>query len=170
MNKNVHVIVGVFLGLLATPAAAADSDANAVYERMAAAHRALDTAGLESVYAPEATYLSRNPRFDIHSRATILSGSRSFHNAARAKGGAIDIRIRIVDRKRFGDVYVDNGYVRSTYTASEGAVPTVTTGKFATVLARQSNGSWAIVTDADSDTPPAAFDDARPVAGLKFDR
>ena len=159
----------LWLGLTAAPAAATDAAANAVYDRMIAAHRALDKGQLETVYAPGATYLSRNGRLDIHSRPTIIRGSKGFHDAFRAKGGAVDIKIRVVERKRFGDVYVDNGYVRSTYRSGKDATPTVTTSKFVTVLARQPDGRCAIVTDADSDTPAAAFDNAARVAGLKFD-
>jgi ketosteroid isomerase-like protein len=167
MAKRLMILA---LGLLSAPAAASDAAANAVYDRMIAAHRALDTTQLETVYAPGATYLSRNGRFDIHSRPTILRGSKGFHDAFRANGGSVDIKIRLVERKRFGDIYVDNGYVRSTYISAKGAAPTVTTGKFATVLARQPSGSWAIVTDADSEAPAAAFDSAVPPAGLKFDQ
>lgn len=169
MTIGGKILTILALGLVSAPAGANDAAANAVYERMIAAHRALDTAQLETVYAPGATYLSRHGRLDIHSRPTIMRGTRGFHDAYRANGGSVDIRIRLVERKRFGDVYVDNGYVRSTYTSARGATPTVTTGKFATVLARQPSGAWAIVTDADSDAPPAAFDRAAPVDGLKFD-
>jgi hypothetical protein len=42
-------------------------------------------------------------------------------------------------------------------------------GKFVAVVAKQPDGSWAFVSDGDSDTPAASFDNARPVAGLKFD-
>jgi ketosteroid isomerase-like protein len=163
------VAVGLTLGLGAVPAIASDAEANQVYVRIAAAHAALDTARLDQVYSADATYLSRNGRHDIHKRETIMRGSKAFHRAYRAQGGSVAIKFRIVERKRFGDVYVDNGYVRSTHVAARGAKPTVTTGKFTTVLAKQASGAWAIVNDADSDAPSAAFDRASPVAGLKFD-
>lgn len=156
--------------MFATPAAASDQAANAVYERMVASYAALDPAGLEKVYAPNATYSSRNARMTIHDRKTLMSGLSGFQQQVKAKEGNVDIRFRIVERKRFGDLYVDHGYVRTAYTLEKGAAPTVTNGKFMTVLAKQPEGHWAIVSDADSDTPADAFDKAVPVEGLKFDR
>jgi len=169
---RIHLLRGTcFIGIVASaPAAASDADANAVYERMVASYAALDPAGLERVYAPNATYSSRNARATIHDRKRLMSGLTGFQQQVKGKGGSVDIRFRIVERKRFGDLYIDHGYVRTAYTLEQGGAPTVTYGKFMTVLAKQPEGHWAIVSDADSDTPPDAFDKAVPVEGLKFDQ
>lgn len=168
--SRVYVPIAAAL-LVAMPAAtrASDAEANAVYERMVASYAALDPVALETVYAADATYLSRNGKLDIHKRDRVMQGMRSFHEQLRVDGGKMEIKVRIVERKRFGDVYVDNGYVRSTYTPGKAQPARTTTGKFVTVLAKQPSGRWAFVTDADSDAPADAFDKASPVAGLKFD-
>lgn len=45
----------------------------------------------------------------------------------------------------------------------------VTYDKFVTVIAKPPDGDRAFVTDAEWETPAANFDNATPVAGLKFD-
>ena len=156
--------------LLPAAAEASDVEANAVYERMVASYAALDPTLLETVYAPDATYLSRNGKLDIHRRDMVMKGMRDFHEQLKANGGKVSMRFRIVERKRFGDVYVDNGYVRTTIIPAKDAPARTTTGKFVTVIAKQPAGHWSFVTDADSDTPAEAFDRATPVEGLKFDK
>lgn len=162
----------VTAALLAAPQAvcANDADANAVYARLAEGYAALDPAMMESVYAPGATYLPQDSGARIDTRETIMRGILGFQDKLRSTGGSLTLRFRLVDRKHFGDVYVDNGYVRTTIVSAKGAEPRVMTSKFATVLARQPDGRWAIVTDAASDTPADAFDQAAAVPGLKFDR
>ncbi|WP_147417674.1 YybH family protein [Sphingomonas cavernae] len=157
--------------LLAAPcvAQASDTEANAVYERMIAAYAKLDPALIESVYAPGATYLPQGSTARIDTRETIIRGVLGFQEQLRASGGSLSMKMRIVDRKRFDGVYVDNGYVRTTVIPASGAAPRVTTSKFATVVARQANGRWAIVTDAASATPAEAFDQAVAISGAKFD-
>lgn len=167
--RLVHALGWLVCASSSAAAGASDVAANAVYDRMIEAHRALRTDELETVYAPGASYLSRNGTFDIHGREQILRGTRRFHDQLRAGGGSITIRIRVVDRKRYGDLFVDTGYVRTTYVLKSDAPGTTTTGKFVTVLARQVGGDWAIVTDADADAPAAAFDAATAISGLKFD-
>jgi ketosteroid isomerase-like protein len=155
----------------AAPARAEHAGANAVYERMQAAVAAADPAPvLETVYAPEATYLPGGKEMGIDRRETVLKMMVGSQRHLRQAGGALDMKFRLVDRKRFGDVYVDNGYMRTVIRPNKDAPEQVRYGKFVTVIAKQPDGSWAFVTDADSDTPAANFDNAKPVAGLKFDR
>jgi len=155
--------------LLPTAASADDAEANALYARLSAAHAALDTAALEPLYAPGATYLPRSGRFAIQSREEIVRRERASHDGMRANGGSIELRFRVTDRKRFGDVYVDNGYMRTVISRSKSEPATTVTSKFILVMARQPDGRWALVSDADSDAPADAYDGARSVAGLKFD-
>lgn len=157
------------LAAMPVPALANDADANAVYTRMAASYAALDPAGLESVYAPDARYNSRNSRLGTHDRAQVLKGGAGFQQMVRDKGGNIDIRFRLIARQRFGDVYVDHGYVRTTYKMTSDGTATVSNGKFMTVLAKQPDGRWAITGDADADTPADSFDKAVRIDGLKYD-
>lgn len=164
------ILMAAALVAMAAPARADDAAANAVYERMQAAYTALDPSGLETVYAPDATYLSRGPQMGIDRRDTIIRMTGGFHQRMRQSGGQIAMKFRLVERKRFGDVYVDNGYIRTTMKMSKDAPEQVTYGKFVTVIAKQPDGHWAFVSDADSDTPAANFDKAQPVAGLKFDK
>jgi hypothetical protein len=37
------------------------------------------------------------------------------------RGRGLDIKFRLVERKRFGDVYVDNGYMRTSVWPKKGA-------------------------------------------------
>lgn len=155
--------------LAAAPAWADDGAANEVYGRMADSYAALDPEALETVYAPDATYLSRNPKAGIDPRDAIRKGMHGFHEQLRKNGGSVRMKFRIVERKRYGDVIVDNGYVQSAIRMARDAPEEVTTAKFVTVIARQPQGHWAFVTDADSDTPAARFEQALPVPGLRFD-
>ena len=154
----------------ASPAVATNDAANAVYDRMAASYRALDPEALDRVYAAGATYNPRSAKARIDSYDKLMAGVSSFQQQVKAKGGTVDIRFRVVERKRLGDVYVDHGFVRTTYKMEQGGRETVSNGKFMTVLAKQPPGHWAIVGDADSETPHDAYDKALPVEGLKFDK
>lgn len=153
------------------PAHAENSAANAVYERMQASSTAPDpTPLLEQVYGPDATYLPGHKDMGIDRRDNVIKMMAGSQKHLRKGGGQIAIKFRIVDRKRFGDLYVDNGYMRTTIKRTNDAPEHVTYGKFVAVIAKQPDGRWAFVTDADSDTPAANFDDAKPVQGLKFDQ
>jgi ketosteroid isomerase-like protein len=155
----------------AAPALANDAAANAVYERMQALGSEADSkALLEKVYGQDATYLPGHKDMGIDRRDTIIKMMAGSHQRLQNAGGHIDVKFRIVERKRFGDLYVDNGYMRTSVKPKTDAPEQVSYGKFVTVIAKQPEGHWAFVTDADSDTPAANFDDAKPVEGLKFDR
>ena len=157
--------------LLAAPARADDAAANAVYERMQAVAGAADPAAvLETIYAPDATYLPRYKQAGIDRREHFLKLMAGGQTQLRKNGGSIDMKFRIVERKRFGDLYVDNGYMRIAMKPKAGAAEEVHYGKFVTVLGRQADGRWAFVTDADSEAPAAKFEEAVAVPGLKFDR
>lgn len=155
----------------ATSAYASDAAANAVYERMQAAGASAEPAALlDKVYAPGSTYLPGHKEAGIDRRDAVIRMMAGSQQHLRKAGGRIDLKFRVVDRKRFGDVYVDNGYMRTAVKPAKDAPEQVTYAKFATVVAKQAEGHWAFVTDADSETPAANFESARPVAGLKFDR
>ena len=155
----------------ASPAYADDAAANAVYERMQESSTAPVPAPLlEKVYAPQSTYLPGHKDLGIEPRDAVLAMMVGSQQHLRKSGGQIAIKFRIVDRKRFGDVYVDNGYMRTSVKPAKDAPDQVSYAKFVTVIAKQPDGHWAFVTDADSDTPAANFDKARPVTGLKFDQ
>ena len=149
---------------------ASDADVNAVYERMQAAYAELDAEHLERVYAPDATYLPRSAKANVNTRESIRKGAAAFITQIRGKGGTVTMQFRVVERKRFDGVVIDNGYVRTVIDGANGEPPVVSYGKFLTAIARQTDGHWAFVSDGDSETPPAAFDAAVAVAGLKFDR
>ncbi len=171
--RNFYTVAAVAAALCAAPARADDSAANAVYERMQASFNATAAEAapiLETVYAPGASYLPRHKEAGIDGRETILKGMTGFLEQLRKNGGQIETKFRVVERKRLGDVYVDNGYMRTTLKMSKDAPERVMFGKFATVLARQAAGHWAFVNDADSETTNTQFDNAKPVPGLKFDR
>jgi ketosteroid isomerase-like protein len=156
--------------IAATPARADDAAANAVYERMQAAGAAADPgAVLGTVYAPGATYLPGHKEAGIERSEAFLKMMAGSYRHLRQGGGELDVKFRLVERKRFGDVYVDNGYMRTVVRPKKDAPEQVRYGKFVAVVAKQPDGSWAFVSDGDSDTPAASFDNARPVAGLKFD-
>jgi uncharacterized protein (TIGR02246 family) len=169
MNRVKCLMIAVAM-IVPTAAQASDAAANAVYDRMVAAYKAYDPAQLETVYAPDATYLSRSGRLDIHRRDQVRRGLTGYIQQLKTKGSKVDMKFRVVERKRFGDVYVDNGYVRTTVTPADGTAPQVTTGKFLTVLAKQPGGHWSFVSDADSETPAEAFDRAVRIGGVKFDQ
>jgi ketosteroid isomerase-like protein len=164
------MIVPALAAFAATPARADDTAANAVYERMQASGAATHPAALlEKMYAPDSTYLSGYKDAGIDRRDTVLKMMVGSQQHLRKGGGHIDMKFRAVERKRFGDIYVDNGYMRTAVKPAKDVHEQVTYGKFVTVIAKQPDGHWAFVTDADSDTPAANFDNAAPVAGLKFD-
>ncbi|HEX8258393.1 MAG TPA: hypothetical protein VF589_12245 [Allosphingosinicella sp.] len=168
--KKIMMIAAALASIAATPALADDSAANAVYERMQQATEAADPAPLlEQVYGPGATYLPRHKELGIDRREHVLKMLVGSQAHLRKSGGQLAIKFRVVERKRFGDVYVDNGYMRTTVKPGKDAPEQVSYGKFVAVIARQPEGHWAFVTDADSDTPAANFEGAKPVAGLKFD-
>ena len=164
------MIAAALASITATPALADDNAANAVYERMQKATEAADPAPLlEQVYGPGATYLPRHKELGIDRREHVLKMLVGSQAHLRGRGGNIAIKFRVVERKRFGDVYVDNGYIRTVVKPGKDAPEQVSYGKFVAVIAKQPEGHWAFVTDGDSDTPAANFDGAKPVAGLKFD-
>jgi ketosteroid isomerase-like protein len=166
------MLVAMAIAALLSPvdAQASAREPNELYEGFAKAHAALGTAGLEPLYAPGATYLPRSRRFAIQTRDEILQRERASHDGMRANGGSIQLKFRISDRKRFGDLVVDNGYMRSIIRRSKSDPVIETTSKFILVMARQSDGRWALVSDADSDAPRQAYDALRPVPGLKYDK
>lgn len=143
---------------------------NELYTAFSKAHAALHTAGLEPLYAPQATYLPRSARFAIQTRNEILRRERASHDMMRANGGSIQLKFRVSDRKQFGDLVVDNGYMRSAIRRSKSDPVIETTSKFILVMARQKDGRWALVSDADSDAPAEAYDELRPVGGHQYDR
>jgi hypothetical protein len=103
-------------------------------------------------------------------RDQILARERSSHLALSRQGGSLKLEFRVVGRQRFGEAYVDNGYMRSTLRPSSAAEPKVTISKFILVMARQPGGNYALVSDADSDAPADSWDKAREIPGLKYDR
>jgi ketosteroid isomerase-like protein len=165
-------IAAAVASLSAAPALANDSAVNAVYERIQASFNATAAEAapiLETVYAPGASYLPRHKEAGIDGREAILRGMTGFLGQLRKSGGQIETRFRVVERKRLGNVYVDNGYMRTTLRVSKDAPERVMYGKFTTVLAQQAAGHWAFVNDADSETSNTQFDNAKRVPGLKYD-
>ena len=148
---------------------ASDQGVNAVYERMQAAYASLDAAKLETVYSPDATYLPGSPKANVNNRQAIQRGLGGFIDKVRANNGRIEVSFRIVERKRFDGIFIDNGYVRSVIDYGDGKPPVVSNGKFQTAIVRQPDGKWAFVSDSDSETPPASYDKAKPLVGVKFD-
>lgn len=168
MRINPFVVIVVTFAL-SNFAQASDQGVNAVYERMQAAYGSLDASKLETVYAPDATYLPRSAKANVNTREAIRRGLAGFIDQVRAGKGTIRVRFRVVERKRFNDVYIDNGYVRTIIDSGDGTPPIVSNGKFLAAIAQQPEGHWAFVSDSDSETPPASFDEAKPLAGIKFD-
>lgn len=162
--------IGLAALLPAMPASADNASANAVYDLMQASTTAADPALiLEKVYAKEATYLPGYKELGIEARDAVIKTIVGSQQHLRKGGGRIEIKFRVVSRKRFGNVYVDNGYMRTAIMAKKDAPEQITYAKFATVITKQQGGRWAFVTDADSDTPASNFDNAKAVAGLKYD-
>jgi hypothetical protein len=165
------LIAALSVAALGVPAHASDAEANAVYERFQATATASDpTALLEKVYAAGSTYLPRHKEAGVEPRDAVIKMVGGSQRHLRSGGGQIDIRFRVVERKRLGNIYIDNGFMRTTVRPSEGAPEQVTYGKFATVIAKQPEGHWAFVADADSESTANRFDNAKPAAGAKFDR
>jgi ketosteroid isomerase-like protein len=151
------------LALLSLPAvvnAADQMKPDDLYVRFAEAHAALDSRALHPLYAPGATYLPRTGRFDIQTRDEILEREKTSHAAMRTNGGSIRLSFRITDRRHFGDLVVDNGYMRSVVRRTKDEPALAVTSKFILVMARQPDGRWALVSDADSDAPAEAYDGA----------
>ena len=152
------------------PAAANDGAANAVYERMQASSTADDpTSLLETVYAPNATYLPGHRELGIDGREAVLKNMAQSQQHLRKAGGRVDLKFRVVDRKRFGDIYVDSGYMRMAVKPAQGATEQIRYSKFVTVLARQPGGDWAFVADSESEAPLERFEKALRTEGVKFD-
>ncbi len=155
----------------AAPAQAEDRAANSVYERMQSSSTASDPEMvLEKVFGSEATYLPGHKELGIERRDTFLRMMAGSQQHLRKAGGAIDIKFRVIDRKRLGGVYVDSGYMRTTIRPKKDGPEQVSYGKFLTVIAKQRQGHWAFIADADSETPAANFENARPLDGVKFDQ
>jgi hypothetical protein len=169
-QRRASAFMALCLAAIASPAMASNEEANLLYSRFTEAFAKLDSAALEPLYAPGATYLPRSGAFAIQSRDQILARERASHLALSRQGGSLRLEFRIVSRQGFGEAYVDNGYMRSTWRASATAEPKVTVSKFILVMARQPGGNYALVSDADSDAPAEAWDKARETPGLKYDR
>ena len=171
MCINLFALAIMGLAAIAFPEStlASDRDANAVYERMQEAYASLDGAKMETVYAPDATYLPRSPKADVNTRETIRRGLSGFIDQIRSKNGTIKVSFRVIERKRFNDIVLDNGYVRTVIQPGDGTPPRTTYGKFFTAIALQPDGRWAFVSDSDSETPAASFTSAKALAGVKFD-
>jgi len=169
--RKFMIVSAAALAVWASPALANDAAANAVYERMQASGTAADPASLlEKVYAPGATYLPGYKEIGIESREAVLKMMVGSQKHLRQSGGGLDVKFRVVDRKRFGDLYVDSGYMRTAVKPAKDAAEQVTYGKFVAAIARQPEGHWAFIADADSETLGANFDNAKAVKGVKFDR
>lgn len=169
--RNLMIAAAAVAAISAGPARADDAAANAVYERMQASGTAADPAALlEKVYGADATYLPGHKDIGIERRDAVLRMMVGSQQHLRKIGGQIALKFRVVDRKRFGNVYVDNGYMRTAVKPAKDAPEQVSYSKFVTVIAKQPEGHWAFVTDGDSDTPAANFENAKPTAGLKFDQ
>ena len=171
MFFNLVALAVAALAAIAIPGSvlASDRDVNAVYERMQEAYASLDIARLETVYAPDATYLPRSPKADVNTRETIRRGLSGFIDQMRSKNGAVKVSFRVIERKRFNDIVLDNGYVRTVIQPGDGTPPSTTYGKFFTAIALQPDGRWAFVSDSDSETTSASFTHAKALAGVKFD-
>lgn len=166
---RIHLLTILTACALPNFAHASDQCVNDVYGRMRAAYASLDPAQLETVYAPDATYLPRSAKASVNTRETIRRGQTGFIDQVRARNGNIKISFRVSGRKRFDDVYIDHGYVRTVIEYGDGTPSIISNGKFLAAIARQSDGHWAFISDSDSETPPVSFDTAKPVSGLRYD-
>lgn len=165
------LIAALWVASSGGPAHASDAEANAIYERFQATTTSPDPAALlEKVYAVGSTYLPRQKEAGVQPRDAVIRMIGGSQQHLRKGGGRMSIQFRVVERKRLGDVYIDNGFMRTTVRPSSEAAEQVTYGKFVTVIANQPDGHWAFVADADSDSTATNFDNAKPAAGAKFDR
>ncbi len=89
-------VVTVVTFALSNFAQASDQGVNAVYERMQAAYGSLDASKLETVYAPDATYLPRSAKANVNTREALRRGLAGFIDQVRAGKGTIRVRFRVV--------------------------------------------------------------------------
>jgi len=156
--------------LSAGPALAEDAGVNAIYDRLSAAYAAEDARALAKVYAADAIVFPSQPNAPwVVGRERIMKGPGAFLAKVKAEGGALHIRFRVTGRQTFGSTIIDTGLYRLTSADAAGKAG-VQVGKFMTVSARQPDGTWAFVADTDTPMPAAAWDEAQPFAGARFDR
>lgn len=164
-----RLLMTLVLVAFATPALATDREVNAVYDRMSAAYVTLDRASLSTVYAADAILLPASQTLGpLIGQAAILDYFKVPFDRAAASGEQMRLDFRIVQRRWHGNIAVDVGYYR--FTRQKGTTKQTSVGKFTTTVARQPDGSWAFVSDADTPCPPELWDQAREASGVRFDR
>lgn len=167
MRPSMMMIFATILS--AGPTLADDAGVNAIYDRMSAAYEAEDAAALAKVYAPEAIIFPSQPNAPwVVGREHIAQGPGALLAKARSERGALQIRFRVTGRQAFGSILIDTGLCRLTIANAAGKAG-VQVGKFMTVSEHQPDGTWAFVGNTDTPMPAAAWNEAKPFAGAKFD-
>ena len=164
-----HAVLAMGAALSAAPAIANNVQVNAIYDRMSAAYASGDAAALAKVYAKDALV------FPSQANAPWLTGHKSIENGpgnflatVRKQSGNLRIRFRVTERFKLTGSVVDAGIYRLSISDADGK-ESVRVGKFMTVAAPQSDGSWAFVADTDTPMPSEAWSRAVKTGSPKFD-
>jgi hypothetical protein len=80
----------------------------------------------------------------------------------------LEIRFRVTGRLHLGSSIIDTGAYHLVVVGASGKKD-VQVGKFMTVAAPQSDGTWSFVADTDTPMPTSTWNEAKPHPGAKFD-
>ena len=168
MRQRVPLLASLFslLAVLACARPPAESDMAArdkaidsLYHEFSAAYDALDPDRVTALYAPDAVMGSPGAPGYGRGRAAILADFKSFFDAKRQAGETISIRFSFVERRRTPTLASDAGFF--ALTTRKGDSTRTGAGKFVTILAPDSAGTWRFVLDTYSDASVAAFEAAQ---------
>ena len=148
-------------------AAQAENEAiNVVYEHLVQAKAENSPARVAEAFDENATLITPRPGPPIR-RNGLQQALESM--AARMADGRVRVSTayRIESRAVLGDVAVDSGYMRTLFTAPEGAPkPMDMYNRFLLTFKRGADGSWKIIGDASLPADTAAWNNAKQVQGL----
>jgi len=146
--------------------------ADKVYQSLSNAFTLLDPKEMTNVYDTNGIYVS------ARSELSILSGHdelykiyNKYFNSLKQHNSSIDLRFRVTNRFIDTKTTHDIGYYLVTI------IPAIETkqpprqhaGKFMITLNQQEDGHWAILSEANSQSPNASFINAKEVDGLYYD-
>lgn len=163
----------VAAALLAVSSAAAahreDAAINGVYDRLVKAKAQNSAEAIAAAFRPEAILISSRPGPAV-TGDKLRSVIAPMASRLIADGVTVSTSYRVDHRTVLGSVAVDSGFMRTLFTAPEGAVkPQDMYNRFLVTLQKDARGEWKIIGDASLRSTQEEWDKAAIVPGLKHD-
>lgn len=167
--------VFLFLSLISVDLLAdvVDDKVNAIYDRMSAAYLAMDEKLLESVYSTNAAYLPAGEDSALlKGQKNIVADSIGYFKELKQFQATMTIEFRVIDRKKTSDMVTDIGFFKITLSPPKNSKHQTKYdyGKFIITSIPTTNGNWAFYNDLDAASSESSYNNAKAVAGWKFDQ